>query len=95
MSELLGVKISLGVAGVDVEPEPWVCSRHRYKLKGTCASGSACVCVSLVSMGIPLMLGGGENVVASTMILTVSELQCSWVNLISWKSSFLCDSVLL
>ena len=76
MSELLGVKLSLGVAGLDGEPEPWVCSGHRFKLERTCASGWVEVCISLVPVGVSVTLGVGENVVASAVILSVSELQC-------------------
>jgi hypothetical protein len=47
------------------------------------------------SCGGPVNLGVGKDVVASTMILSVSELQCSWVYPISWKLSFLCDPVIL
>jgi hypothetical protein len=60
VSELPGVKLTLGVAGVGGEPEPWVSSGHRYKLEGTCPSGWAVVCVSLVPMGVPVMLGVGR-----------------------------------
>lgn len=41
------------------------------------------------------MLGVGESVVALTVILWVSELQCFWLSQISWKLSFLCDPVIL
>jgi hypothetical protein len=74
MSEFLGVKVSLGVAGVGEEPEPWVCSGHRCKMEGTHASGLSGVCVSLVPVGVPVMLGVGKVVVSSTVILSVSEL---------------------
>ena len=86
---------SLGVAGMGGEPEPWVCSGHKCKLNGTCASGSAGVCVSLVPMEVPVSLGFGQDVVASAVISSMPELQCSWVCLISWKLSFLCDPVIL
>ena len=71
--ELLGVKLSLGVAGVVREPEPWICYGHRCKLEGTGTSGWAGVSVSLVSV-VPVSLGVVKDVVASTMILSVSEL---------------------
>lgn len=72
MSELLGIKLFLGVAGVGWEPQPLVCSRHRCKLEGFHASGWVGVCVSLVPVGV------GKDV-ASAVILNVSELQCSLV----------------
>jgi hypothetical protein len=62
VSELLGVKLSLGVAGVCGDPEPWVCSRQRYKLEGTCTSGWVGVCVSLVPVGVLVRLGVGKDV---------------------------------
>ena len=74
MSELLGVKLSLGVAGVGGESEPWFCSGHLCKLEGTCASGWAGVCISPVPVGFPVTLGVGKDVVASGVILPVSEL---------------------
>ena len=40
-------------------------------------SGWAGVCVFLVPMGVPVMLGVGKDVVVSTVIFSVSELQCS------------------
>lgn len=95
MSEVLGVELSLGVAEVGGESEPWVCSGHRYKLEGTCASGWVGICVSLVPEGVPVPVGVEKDVVASAVIFSVSELQCSWVCLISWEWSFLCDLVIL
>ena len=74
MSELLGVKLSLGVAGVGGDPEPWVCSRQRYKLEGTCTSGWVGVCVSLVSVGFTVFVDVVKDVVALPVILSVSEL---------------------
>ena len=68
MSELLGVKPSLGVAGMFGELDSWVCSWHRYKLEGTCASGWAGFSLSLVPVGVPVILGVGKDV-ASTVIL--------------------------
>ena len=65
MSELLGVKLSLGVAEVGGEPEPWVCPGHRCKLEESRVSGWVGVYVSLVPMGVP-------DVVASAVILSVS-----------------------
>lgn len=53
------------------------------------------VWVSLVSVWVPVLLGVGENVVALTVILCVSELQCFWLSQISRKLSFLCDPVIL
>ena len=94
VSELLGVKISLDVAEVGAEPDPWVCSRHRCKLEGTCASGLVRFCVSLVPVGVPVIVCVGKDV-SSVVILSVSQLQCSWVCLISWDLSFLCDPVIL
>ena len=91
MSELLGVKPSLGVAGMFGELDSWVCSWHRYKLEGTCASGWAGFSLSLVPVGVLVTLGFGKDVVTATMILSVSDLQCSWVCSISWESSFLCN----
>lgn len=72
MSKLLGIKLSLHVAGVGGKPETLVCSRYRCKLEGTHASGWVGVCVSLVPVGV------GKDV-ASAVILNVSELQCSLV----------------
>ena len=69
MSELLGIKLSLGVAGLFGEPDPWVFSGHRCKLEGTCASGWAGICISLVPVGVPVTLGVGKDIVA--------EVQCS------------------
>lgn len=69
MSELLGVKLSLGIAVVVGGPEPWVCSGHICKLEGSCASGCLAVCVSMVPLGLPLMQG-----VWTDVILSVSEL---------------------
>lgn len=37
------------------------------------------------------MLGVGKNIVASSVILSESEVQCSWLCPISWDSSFLCN----
>ena len=56
MSEVLGGKLSLGVARVGRKSEPWVCSEHRWKLEGTRASGWVVVCVSMVPVGVPVML---------------------------------------
>ena len=58
---------------------------------GTHASGWAGICVSLAPVGVPVSLG----VVASAVILSVSEVQYSWVCPISWEQSFLCDPVIL
>jgi hypothetical protein len=95
VSELLGVKLSLGVAGDGGDPEPWVCSRHRHKLDETLASGWEGVCVSLVPVGVPITLGVGKGVVAPTVLLNMSKFQCSWVCPISWEFSFLCDPAIL
>ena len=57
MSELLGVKVLLGVAGMGGEPEPWVCSGHRCKLEGTFASSWEGICVSLVPCEGPSYAG--------------------------------------
>ena len=75
MSELLEVKLSLYVAGVGGEPEPWVCSVHRYKLEGTCASGRAVFCASLVPVDVPVILcvGCALNCDAEC-VLAVSDL---------------------
>jgi hypothetical protein len=90
VSEHLEVKLSLGVAGVSREPESYVCSGHRCKLEGTRASGWEGVCVSLVLGGEgAVTLGVGKDVVASAVILNVSELHCSWICLDFWESSFL------
>lgn len=43
-------------------------------LEGTCASVWAGVCVSLVTIGVPVLLGFDKDVVTSTVILPVSEL---------------------
>ena len=77
MSEVLGVELSLGVAEVGGESEPWVCSGHRYKLEGTCASGRAVFCASLFPVDVPVILCVGKDAVPSTLILSVSELQGS------------------
>ena len=53
------------------------------------------VCVSLVPLGVLATPGVGKDVLASTVILRVSELKCSWVCPISWESHFLCDPVIL
>lgn len=95
MSELLGVKLSQDVTGVGGEPELWVCSGHRCKLNGTYASGWAWVCVFLFLVGIPVSLCVRKDVVASTVILSVSELQCSWLCPVSLESNFYCDPVIL
>lgn len=72
MSELLRVKLSLDFADKGGKPEPWVCMGIRYKPEGTHASGWAGVCVSLVPVWVPVwVLGVGEEVVASTVNLTV------------------------
>ena len=60
------------------EPEPWFYSRHRYKLEGTCVSGWVGICFFLVSV-VLVTLGVGTGVVASTVISSVSEHQCSGV----------------
>lgn len=78
VSELLGVNLSQDVAGMDGEPEPWICSRNWCKLEGSSASGCARLYVSLIIVRVPVTLGVGKNSVASTVILIVSELQCSW-----------------
>lgn len=77
MLELLGVKLPLDDAGVDGGPELWVCSRHSYKLEGTCASGWQGLCSHGSCGGHRVIVG--KHVVASIVILSVSELQCSWV----------------
>jgi hypothetical protein len=41
------------------------------------------------------MLGVGNDVVASAVILSVSEIHCSWVSPVSCESSFCCDPVIL
>ena len=95
VSEFLEVKLSLGVAGVGCDPEPWVFSRYMYKLEGTHSSSCVVVSVSPVPLGIPVMLGVEKDVVSSPVILSMSELQCCRVCLISWESSFLCDLLIL
>ena len=37
--ERLGVELPLGVVGLAVEFMPKVCSGHRLRLEGTCATG--------------------------------------------------------
>ena len=74
MSELLEAKLSLVVAGVGGESEPWFCSGHLCKLEGTCASGWVGVCVSLVSVGFTVFVDVVKDVVALPVILSVSEL---------------------
>ena len=69
MSELLGVRLSLGLAWMGDKPENWVFSGQRCKLEGTGASDWAGICL----WGVPVMLGVGKDVVTSTVILTVSE----------------------
>jgi hypothetical protein len=54
VSELIGVSFSLGVAGVDGEPDPLVCSGHRSKPEGMCSLGCASVPASLVPLGVQL-----------------------------------------
>lgn len=95
MSELHRVKLSLGVTGVGGELEAWVCSGYRCKLERTHSSGWVGVCVSLVLVGVPVKLHVGRDVEVSTIILSVSELQCSWVCPISRELSFLCCPVFL
>lgn len=73
MSERLRVKSSLSVAGVHGETEPWVSSEDRHKQEGMCASGWVRLPASLVLMGVPVILGVGADVVASPVILGVSE----------------------
>ena len=82
MSELLGVKLSLGVAGVGGEPELEVCSGHLCKLEVTHAFGWVGFCISLVPVGVPVTLGVGKDL-ASAVVLSVPELQCSCVCLVS------------
>ena len=88
-------KLSLGVAGVGGEHESWVYFEHRSKLEGTHAFNCERVRVSLAPVGIPVMTGVRKNVVAPTVMLNVSELQCFWICPISWESSFLGDPVIL
>lgn len=95
MTELLGVEIPLGVAGVGGKPDPWACSGHRCKLEVMCASGWVGVCVSLVPMGVPVTWGVAKDFVASVVLLNVSELQCFLVCPIAWELIFLCDPVFL
>ena len=75
------------------KPEPWVSSRYRCKLEGTHASGWAGVCVFLVPMGVPVMLGVGKDVVASAVILSVSDLQCSFENVNTLQALLLSELV--
>ena len=67
---------SLGCCRVGGEPELWVCS-------GTGASWKELVPLASLGfvfpVGVPVMLGVGKDV-ASALILSVSELQCSWVS---------------
>lgn len=49
VSELLMVKLPLGVIGVGMEPEPWLLSVLRCRLGGMCASGWGQIPVSLPS----------------------------------------------
>ena len=72
MPEPLGIKLSLCVASVGVEPEFWVCSRHRCKLEGTCTFCWVGVCVFLVPVEVLVMEGVCRDV-ASTVILGSSE----------------------
>lgn len=67
-SESLGVKLYLGITGVGGEPESWVPSRHSCKLGGTSASGWAGICISLFLVRVPVVMGVGKDVVASTVI---------------------------
>jgi hypothetical protein len=93
MLELMGVKLSLGVAGVGGELEPWVCSGQRCNLEGTSALGWAGVCFPAFCRGLSYA-GCWKRCMASPVILSVSALQCSWVCLISYELSFLCDPVI-
>lgn len=60
------------------EPVPWVCSRHWGKLKETCASGWWGF-VSLVPVCVPVMLDVEKDIVLSILVLSMSEVQCSWL----------------
>ena len=95
MSESLEVKLFLEVSGMGGEPEPWICSGHMYNQNRTPAFVWAGVYVSLVPVWVPVILNVGKDVVASAVILSGPELQCSWVCLISWELRFLCDSMIL
>ena len=75
MSECKGIQVSLCLARVGREAEPCICSRHRFKLEGTCDSGWLAISVSLAPVGVPVMLGLGKDVIVSVVILNVSELQ--------------------
>lgn len=74
MSQILGFKLSMGVAEVGGEPKPWACSGYKCKPEETCASYWVGVPASLVPVGVPVMPGVGADVVASTGILSVSDL---------------------
>ena len=43
------------------EPESSVCSGYSSKLEGTCASSWVGVCVSLVPVAVPVILGVGKD----------------------------------
>ena len=75
MLELLDIKLSGGVAEMCGESEHWVYTGDRYKPEGTYAFGWLGVHVSLVPVGVLVMTGVGKDVVASTVILSVSEIQ--------------------
>jgi hypothetical protein len=85
VSELLRVKFSLGIAEVGGDPEPWICSGHRCKLKGTHASGWVGVHAFLIPVEVLVMPGVGAAVVASAVVLGLSEFQRCWVFQISWE----------
>jgi hypothetical protein len=58
--------------------QPWC------KMERTHAFSWVGFCVSLVPVGVPIRLVAGKDVVALAVILSLSELQCSWVCLIFW-----------
>lgn len=61
------------MAGVGGEPQPWICSRHRCKPEGTRASGGAGFPICLLPVGVSVTAGVGTDVMASTVILDVSD----------------------
>ena len=66
--EHLGVELTLSVVGLAAELELKVCSGHRPRLEGTCATGWVEFLGAWVPL-VPVMSGFGADASSSSLIL--------------------------
>ena len=66
--ECLGEEIFLGVVGLAVELAPKVCSGHRPRQEGTCATSQADFLSAWVPL-VPVTSGVGAEVVSSSSLI--------------------------